>query len=444
MLVGAGVGDDEPLAGGEHGVEEQLAVLAAGVALAGHRAPREHVIAVDRLLAGEGVVVHAEQAHDAVRHRAHRGHRAHGEAAGPEARPARAPGELVGEQHPHVGEAQRHVVAGVPGGGAEGALEVADLPALARGHVGQGEDGLGEGVHPLGGRAGVLEPVEALTDAGEQLAHPADEVDRAAADVVEGHDAADLQRAVGRDGDPDEESVEAEPPGPLGLHVEGEGGPPRLVVAPPDAGVADPPGHRREVVVVEAEAAPDRPARREVEHLARGEAPAGEADDAVGDVEQGVGGPQRPVGQPYPQPVGGVGVDAVGVSAVLAEAEGRADERRIGLDVGAHDEHVARLEGGVVVEQPDEHLAQHLDLPGRPVARVDLDRAVVGRHGPGGALALVGDVVVAQIGLQPLEHRPRLQGAPRGGPLIAPCPSRRRWRASSGTGGRPQHPHQLA
>ena len=43
-----------------------------------------------------------------------------------------------------------------------------------------------------------FKPVEAFTDAGEQLAHPADEVDRAAADVVEGHDAADLQRAVGR------------------------------------------------------------------------------------------------------------------------------------------------------------------------------------------------------------------------------------------------------
>ena len=40
VLVRPGVGDDEGLGGREHGVEQQLAVLAADVALAGHRVAR--------------------------------------------------------------------------------------------------------------------------------------------------------------------------------------------------------------------------------------------------------------------------------------------------------------------------------------------------------------------------------------------------------------------
>ena len=46
------------------------------------------------------------------------------------------------------------------------------------------------------------------------------------------------------------------------------------------------------------------------------------------------------------------------------------------LDVGAHHEDVARLEGGVVLEQPDQHLAQH----------VDLARRRRGTRAPGGAV----------------------------------------------------------
>ena len=65
---------------GQQRVEEQLAVLAARVALAGERRAAEDVVAVDRVAAREDAVVEADQADHPVRHRAHRHHRADGEA----------------------------------------------------------------------------------------------------------------------------------------------------------------------------------------------------------------------------------------------------------------------------------------------------------------------------------------------------------------------------
>ncbi|CPU65921.1 Uncharacterised protein [Mycobacteroides abscessus] len=66
-------------------------------------------------------------------------------------------------------------------------------------------------------------------------------------------------------------------------------------------------------------------------------------------------------------------------------AEGRGDERRERLDVGAQHDDVARLERRVGREQADERLAQHLDLPGAPVAREHLHGAVRGPRDAGRA-----------------------------------------------------------
>ena len=103
------------------------------------------------------------------------------------------------------------------------------------------------------------------------------------------------------------------------------------------------------------------------------------------DAQQRVGAGQRAVGELDPQPVRGVAaLDDV------TEAERRRDQRRVVLDVGAHHEDVARLEGvRVVLEQPEQHLAQHLDLAGRAVAAVHLHRPV-GRVERCAALAVAG------------------------------------------------------
>ena len=62
----------------------------------------------------------------------------------------------------------------------------------------------------------------------------------------------------------------------------------------------------------------------------------------------------------------------------VAEAEARDDQRRVGLDVRAHDEDVAGLQRRVVGKQAEQHLAQDVDLAGGAVAAVHLDGAVVG------------------------------------------------------------------
>ena len=59
-----------------------------------------------------------------------------------------------------------------------------------------------------------------------------------------------------------------------------------------------------------------------------------------------------------------------------AEREGRGDQRGERLDVRAHDEDVARLEPRVVRQQTEHDLAQHLDLTGAAVTRVNLHAAV--------------------------------------------------------------------
>ena len=171
-----------------------------------------------------------------------------------------------------------------------------------------------------------------------------------------------------------------------------------LVETPADVGLAHPAGDVLEVVVGEPEARPHRRGLREVEHLAGGGPTARQREQLRRHAEQRVGLDERAVGEAHPKLVRGMNaLDHV------AEAEARDDQRRVGLDVRAHDEDVAGLERLVVGEQAEQHLAQDVDLAGRAVAAVHLHRAVVGversafaAHGIGG-----------DVGLQPAEQRVR-------------------------------------
>jgi hypothetical protein len=78
------------------------------------------------------------------------------------------------------------------------------------------------------------------------------------------------------------------------------------------------------------------------------------------------------------------------------ETERRLDERGVRLDVGAHHQDVARLESGVVGEQAEDHLAQHLDLASGPVAGMHLDAAIGWIEGPRGLGKRVGGEVVLE------------------------------------------------
>ena len=120
-----------------------------------------------------------------------------------------------------------------------------------------------------------------------------------------------------------------------------------------------------EVVVAE----PEPPAHRLGPRPGRGPAspvarPPARSSSAVGDAEQRVGLPRRTVGEPDPQPMRGMAA----APDHVAEPEPGLDQRRVRLDVGAHHQDVTRLEGGVVVEEAEQHLAQHVDLTGDAVA----------------------------------------------------------------------------
>ena len=238
---------------------------------------------------------------------------------------------------------------------------------------------------PAVDRLGVGERVDRRPGAVDELGEAAREIDRAAVDVVERQHAMHEPPILLGHRDAEEDPVQTASPG-VGLQrAELE----RLAVAgvepPADPARRDPVLHSREVVVVEPEPPAHGLASGQVEQLRRGRALVGERQQLTDHAEHRVGLAQRPVGEPDAQVGQGLAVVAgehAGVVLVLVTvssgAERGLDQRRERLDVGAHDDHVARLERRVVLEQVQDRVAQHLDLAGAAVAGVDLDAAVVG------------------------------------------------------------------
>ena len=196
----------------------------------------------------------------------------------------------------------------------------------------------------------------------EQLGQPPREVDRAALDAEREH--ALPQLLVG-ERDAGEQPVEPGAPRARGEPLELVGLAVGRVEPPAHAGLAHPLLGAGELVVVEAEAAAHRRPVGQVEHLRGGEPLAREVEQPRDHAEQRVGLAQRAVGEPDLEE-----------RLLLARPEGGVDERREGLDVGAHHDHVARLERRVVGERVQHGVAQHLDLPRAAVAGVDADAAV--------------------------------------------------------------------
>ena len=103
---------------------------------------------------------------------------------------------------------------------------------------------------------------------------------------------------------------------------------------------------------------------------------------SANDSEHRVGLAKRAVGESYSQVGPRARAGGGDVFGRLAGAERRLDQRRERLDVGAHDDHVARFERRILLEQMQDHVAQHLDLARTAVARMDLDAAVGGVEQP--------------------------------------------------------------
>ena len=88
------------------------------------------------------------------------------------------------------------------------------------------------------------------------------------------------------------------------------------------------------------------------------------------------------------------------------------------VDVRAHHQDVARLQRGVVDQQAEQHLPQHVDLPGRAVAAVHLHRPViVPQRASLRATGIRSDIGLqpAQQGVGPAGAAEELVGGDRGG-----------------------------
>ena len=135
----------------------------------------------------------------------------------------------------------------------------------------------------------------------------------------------------------------------------------RGVEPPPNPARRDPVLDASEVVIVEPEPPPHGLLVGEVEHLRGGQPLVDEVEQPPDDAEHRVRLPERAVGEPDAQ-VGRPHVrrqrlQLIVVLEDLARAERRLDERRERLDVRAHDDHVARLERRVLVEQMQDRVS---------------------------------------------------------------------------------------
>ena len=264
------------------------------------------------------------------------------------------------------------------------ALELRQLPRVVGRHVGQRADAR-RAARPSSRStvAAASSAASAAVEPVDQLGQPAGEVDVAAADVVERQRRAEVAVVVAAHRDAEQHPVEAGPPGVvrrtrsiLNARALPASRPQRT-----PASATQPATRSRS-----SSSKPNRRRHRlgagQVEHLGGGDPAAGELDQrrrrppSSGLVLRSARSASRTRSR-------WAGCAAAPSADHVGEPEAGRDQRRVGLDVGAHHEDVARLEGRVVLEQPDQHLAQHVDLAGRAVAGVHLHAAVGRRRARG-------------------------------------------------------------
>ena len=389
-LVVAGVGDDQPVGRGHQRVEQQLAVLGARVALADVRVGEHQVVAVARRLARERAVVEPEQADDAVRDRAHRHERADRQVAGAEVRARRAALQALGEQRADLGAARarrRGCRAASRDDVVEQPLQLGALPGVARRGRGRARRRRAASASAHASTVcGRLQRVERRAAAGRPARRsgrrgrsPRSRRRRAAARrrTAAGRPRSSSRRAAA--GRARRARCRLGSASSLNGARCAASSPQRMPLAR-DPLLAAARGRRRRAGSAGGPARGRRgraPARRSAARSASSSSRATTPSTGlVWRSERSASRTRRSGGGARPTRL----VVLVG----LARAERRLDERRERLDVRAHDDHVARLERRVLVEQVQDRVAQHLDLAGAAVAGVDLD-AAVGRRARGSA-----------------------------------------------------------
>ena len=356
--------------------------------------------------------------------------RAHGEMAGAEVRARGAALQAARQERPHLHRRQRWArrrggrVVRLGHQLVQDPLQLGPLPAVTPRGGGQRVGRLADGVRPVTQGLARVQRLHRLTHAGDQLREPAGELDRPAVDIVEREHSGEQPLAVLGHRHAQQQPVQPGPPG-AALHLlQLVRGAVRSVQPPADPSLRDPASEPGDVVVVEPEAAADRAAVSQVQHL-RGRQPLlGQVQQLRHDAQHRVGLAQRPVGQPNPEVDRCPGVGARRPAAVgsgpaaggvvvhrrLPGAEGGLDQRRERLDVRAHDDHVPGLQRRVVRQRVEDRVTDDLHLARPAVAGVDLDAAVVcfqerpvlGRPGKRHARCAA---VVPDVLLDPAEQR---------------------------------------
>ena len=376
-----GVGDDEVIARRQQCVEQQLAILAAHVAVADPRVARRQVVAVPLDVPGEAPVVQAEQADHPVRDRAHRHQRADGQVPGTEVRPGRPALETVGHDRAHVVAAEsrprspprrpwprpraRRAARSVGPVARRRAVTVAVSESAMRASV------LGprhrpsrtpaRGSSALRRRStnSATRPASSMSPLSTSSSGSAPPKSRWRSSAI----------ATPR-------SIRSRPACHVLAPMPSSWNAPRWSASKPQRTNA-PSTHsssrnRSSSLKRNRRRTGSRPARSStsVAVIRRGE----QLEDLGQHAHHRVGLPERPVGQSDLERRPGSSDRVV----VVVPAERRLDERGEVLDVGTHDDDVAGLEGRIVLEEVQDGVAQHLDLTAPAVTRVHPDAVVVG------------------------------------------------------------------
>ena len=389
----------------ENCFEERLADLRARVAVADERGGSSQIVTVNAGAAARAGVVETENADHAEGQPPQRRQRAHGDATPEEVGTARHTLDPVGKEPADIGERDldpRRLAAddGMLADLGNDPAELVELPLLGGAHVEELFDHIQQRVAPLSGsavsphvvcdRRETCDSVGQATGDGDVVTLDAErrDVARCEADVVVTHRHSH------------EHPVNRDPPRVGGeFRREAPSLPVRTVEAPAHVGPHDPIRDRPKGTVVEVEALADRRQRNELQHLRRGEPARYQREQRVERREDRVRLAQRTVGDAVEEPGRGA---ARHVGRLLGrDSEARLHQWHELVDRrGEHDD-VLLAQRRVVDQQVEDRVAQHLDLAGAPVARVHLDRAVVGAQ----LEVAGGGAIGAYVVLHALEQR---------------------------------------
>ena len=239
-LVAAAVRDQQVVGRGQQGIEQELPVLVAGIAVADSRGSLDDVVPVRGRATRERAVVEAEETDDPVGHRAHRHESAHRQVPRAEVRPGRPPPQTVGEDGSDLGQRDRHrdVCGQTSGLGDDIPQEPIELEPLPGVPVRRRRQGIGRGGNGDRPRIDRLR-LQQVGDRGvqpvDQLGEPSGQVDVAAVDVVERQDATDESHVVLGHGDAQQQAIQSGPPRVRFERVEVERGAMGRIQSPTDA-----------------------------------------------------------------------------------------------------------------------------------------------------------------------------------------------------------------